>query len=175
MRARLAIVLCAVVGLLCAPAATADDVLTQDPRYAELARVASIFAQQPVTVTCQTPAEDPELYTAWGYVFLAIPEIHLSPYLCDAAVDKTASAGVRSLAILVLVHESYHLRKQWADRGDEAKVECKAIRHFRVGAMLLGETPEQATVLRAFAIAFHWRLAAKIPEYNLEHCKVPRP
>jgi hypothetical protein len=170
VRKLLAIALCVLAGLVCAQAQASE------PKYAELERVASIFAMQPVTLECSTPAEDYNLYDAWGYVYLIFPVIHMGDYLCDAAAEiGQHGAGVTALAILVLTHEALHLRKQWSARGDEAKVECKAIRHFRVAAQMLGYTAEQATNLRAYALAFHWKLAARIPEYHLSGCQVPRP
>ncbi len=145
----------------------------------KLARTASVFAMEPVTVTCSEKGEDWILDTqAWGYVYLAVPEVHMSRYLCEAAENVTSDAyglSLRAIAVLVLTHESYHLRKQWSARADEAKVECAAVRHFRVAAQMLGASPELATQLRAYALAFHWRLAARHPEYNLKNCVVPRP
>lgn len=154
-------------------------VLTQDPAYAPLAETASVFSMQPVIVTCSVRGVNPILdYQAWGYVYLNIPEIHMGVYLCDAAAhitDSTYGLSRRAIAALVLIHESYHLRRQWSDRRSEAKVECKAIRHFRVGAQLLGASPTLATQLRSYALAFHWKLASDYPDYNFGACKVPRP
>lgn len=151
----------------------------QTPEYQRLADVSSIFAMQPTTITCSKPGEDKILDTqAWGYVYLAIPEVHMGVYLCDAAMhiaDDSWGLSRRAIGALVLIHESYHLRRPWSVRGDEGKVECAAIRHFRVGAMMLGATAEQATQLRAYALAFHWHLAAKFPAYGFKDCKVPRP
>ena len=144
----------------------------------QLERVASVFAQQPVTVACSNSADDPILLEAWGYVYLYDPVVHTSEYLCNAAAnvtDPSYGMAVRAIAVLVLTHEAYHLRKSWSDRGNEARVECKAIRHFRYAAMMLGASPELATQLRAYALAFHWHLAARIPEYDQLGCKVPKP
>lgn len=182
MRARLA-----VMALLCvlayAPAATAGDdplgPLTQAAEYAPLAAVASVFSMQPVVVTCPPRGDDWILdYEAWGYVYLVVPEIHIGKYLCDAALhitDPSYGLARRAIAALVLVHEAFHLRKQWGSRGDEALTECKAIRHFRVGAQLLGASPELATQLRSYALAFHWRLAARHQDYYVPGCVVPKP
>jgi hypothetical protein len=170
MRSRLAIALVVLAGLVCAQASAYND--------DKLAQTASVFAMQPVKVQCDTIQEDPELWIAWGYVYLFEPVIHTSQYLCEAAANVTdPSYGLsrRALGVLTVTHESYHLRKQWSNRGDEARVECKAIRHFRVAAQLLGASPELATELRAYALAWHWKTAARFPKYNLEDCKVPRP
>ena len=144
----------------------------------KLAPVASVFAMGPVSVMCSTPAEGASLYFAWGYVYLFSTEINMTAYLCAAAervADPFVGMSVRALAVMVLVHEAFHLRKSWSARGDEAKVQCKAIRHFRYAAMMLGASPELATQLRAYALVHHWRIAALIPEYHLEKCRVPRP
>jgi len=139
--------------------------------------VASTFAQHEVKVVCDP--QDEMFKSAWGYVYLTDPlTLNEAPYLCAALEnvnDGLYGLSRRALAILVLIHESYHQRLPWGDRGDEAKVECKAIRHFRYGAQFLGASPEFATALRAYALVWHWRLAAKYPEYNLEGCKVPNP
>lgn len=143
----------------------------------KLAAVASVFAMQPVTVTCSTPAEDWLLEGAWGYVFLFDPVVHTSPYLCEAAehvTDPVYGLSVRALAVMVVTHEAYHLRKQWSDRGDEGKVQCRAIRHFRYAAQMLGASPELATELRAYALYHHWKLAARFPEYHFADCVVPK-
>ena len=178
--ARLLAALCAALILAVPAAALADDgVLTQAPEYAPLAAVASVFSMQPVIVTCSQHGDDHILdYDAWGYVYLVIPEVHMGVYLCDAALhvtDDTYGLSRRAIAVLVLTHEAYHLRTVWGSRGDEARTECKAIRHFRYAAQMLGASPELATQLRVYALSFHWRLAAKYPEYNLQNCKVPKP
>lgn len=142
-----------------------------------LSLTASVFAQQAVVVECNIPTEDPILLEAWGYVYLWEPVIHMPVYLCGAAANiNSPEYGMsrKALAVLVLIHESYHLRKSWSARGNEAKVECKAIRHFRVGAIMLGATPEYATQLRVYALQHHWRLAAKVPAYYRPDCRVPR-
>lgn len=174
MRAKLA--LTALVALLtCAPAPA------QVAAYesTKLADTASIFAMEPVKVTCAEHGEDSILdYEAWGYVYLGIPEIHMGVYLCHAAENVTSNRyglSRRAFAVMVLVHESYHTRSVWDHRGDEGRVQCKAIRHFRVGAQMLGASPELATTLRAYALAWHWRLAARHPEYAYKGCKVPKP
>jgi hypothetical protein len=176
MRARLALAALVTLGcvtLLCAPPALAQY---ESPK---LAAVASVFAMEPVKVTCSEHGEDSILdFEAWGYVYLAVPEVHMSTYLCHAAENVTSDAyglSLRAIAVLVLTHESYHLRTVWGGRGDEALVECKAIRHFRYSAQMLGASPELATQLRVYALAFHWRLAARHPAYNLAGCTVPRP
>jgi hypothetical protein len=99
----------------------------------------------------------------------------LHPALCAGAL-AVADPGVpvwqRAMGVLVLVHEAYHLRR-WAWRRNEARVECQAIRHFRVGARLLGASPELANELLPVALAAHARMVKLFPEYNDPTCKLP--
>jgi hypothetical protein len=77
---------------------------------AKLAEVASVFAMQPVTVTCASADEDWTFAFAWGYVQPGVPVVHVDSYLCDAIVDvnsKRFGAKRKALAVMVLVHESY--------------------------------------------------------------------
>lgn len=150
----------------------------KDYKPTPLEKVANVFAQQKVRIECSTPQQDSTLKWAWGYVYLFDPTIHISTYLCKAAKNinnPRYGLSVRALAILTFIHESYHLRKSWSARGDEAKVECNAIRHFKVGAQLFGASPQLADELKVYALAHHWRLVAKVWEYYLPSCKVPRP
>jgi hypothetical protein len=142
-----------------------------------LAEVASVFAQQPVTVLCATQAEDPWLGFAWGYVDLMVPVIHMDAYLCDAIVDVNDPAfGLKrkALGALVLTHEALHLRKSWAGRASEAETECKASRHVRYAAQFLGASYELAMRLRDLAVQWHDKLARDFPPYDLPGCVVPR-
>jgi len=130
----------------------------------KLAAVASVFAERPVRVKCYQPEEldAPEGIGAWGYVNIPLAKaryMHVSDVMCNAARDVNGDAPrwQRALGVLVIVHEAYHLRR-WGAAGDEAKVECRAIRHWRVGARLLGATEETVTELWPYAIAYHYRL-----------------
>jgi hypothetical protein len=150
-----------------------------------LASVASTFAQRPVAVRCYEPLEDdsPSGEGAWGYViqplgwasFLALDE-----RLCEGALNVNNSAlpiWERALGVLVLTHESYHLRR-WGAAGNEAKVECRAIRHWRVSAKMLGASDAAIDEIWPFALASHYHLTEFMladgtrPYYD-ENCVVP--
>jgi len=77
-------------------------------------------------------------------------------------------------AVLVLTHEMFHVRR-WALRGSESAVECRAIRHSRAVAQLLGFSEDRARELLAWQLAFHWRIGVLAPEYRSEDCSVPWP
>lgn len=140
--------------------------------------VASIFAQRTATVECPSPeawAKDPFAKGTAGYTWLGENTAYIDPKLCDAALDlnnTTISQADRAFAVLVIVHESYHIRI-WDLAGNEAAVECRAIRHWAVGAALLGASPETIVALRPFAIAEHWSIAARYPQYYTRNCHVP--
>ena len=157
-------------------------------QHKSLNDVASIFAQRPVKVLCYDLEEQgsPNLFGAWGYVKKPLgkaKKAHLDLVICNGALnvnDQSIPAWQRALGVSVLIHESYHLRR-WGAAGDEAKVECKAIRHFRTGARLLGATEETVEELWPAALAAHYELAeyesiwdgGKKPYYD-PNCNVPR-
>jgi hypothetical protein len=154
-------------------------------RPALLEHVASSFAGRPAEVRCPSPAEwvadpiwgkDPNPQRAWGYTDMVDEHIVLHPRLCAGAAaiaDSSVPAWQRATGALVLVHEAYHLRR-WKWRRNEAKVECQAIRHFIVGAQLLGASPELANELLPFALAAHARMVTLFPEYRDRRCPLPR-
>jgi hypothetical protein len=147
----------------------------EDPLLGE---VASVFAMEPVTVTCATADVDPYHAFAWGYVEIGVPVVHVDAWLCDSIHDITDDRfklSRRAMAVMVLTHEAYHARSVWDGRTSEALTQCRAIRHFRVAAQLLGASLELATRLRPFAVAAHWQLAGQFPEYGYAGCKVPQP
>jgi hypothetical protein len=167
------------VALVCvlasAPAAAAYE------RPPELERVASIFAMRSAEVRCPSSAEwtsDPIWGggpRAWGYTNMPYEYVELHPALCAGALavaDATRPPWQRATGVLVLVHEAYHLR-QWRWRFNEAKVECQAIRHFTVGARLLGASPPQANDLLPYALAVHARMGRLFPEYLEPGCTLP--
>jgi len=146
--------------------------------YPKLNVVASVFAMKPVRIVCPTHDEqkiDPIWQVAWGYTFAGIDVAWIDTNLCNAALNvngRSRPAWMRAIAILVLVHESYHMRDvSW--NGNEAKVECAAIRHWGYAAKMLGATEETVKELEGWAQAFHWRLVTRIPAYYLPGCKVP--
>jgi hypothetical protein len=166
------------VVLLAAPPASAYE------RPPLLQTVARYFAMRPADVRCPSTAEwvgDPIWGTApnppraWGYTDMINEYIVLHPALCagaQALTDPEVPQWQRATGTLVLVHEAYHMRL-WKWRRNEAKVECQAIRHFTVGAELLGASPELANELLPFALAAHARMVTLFPEYQDRRCKLP--
>ncbi|HET9674847.1 MAG TPA: hypothetical protein VFP31_08535 [Gaiellaceae bacterium] len=168
-----------VIGLLLveAPSASAYE------RPGELERVAAVFALRDAEVRCPSTDEwigdpvwgGPTQPRAWGYTNMIREHIVMHPTLCAGAtaVDDTTLPGwQRATGVLVLVHEAYHLRR-WGGRWDEARVECRAIRHFRVGAELLGASTEVANDLLPYALAAHQRMVTLFPNYRDPSCKLP--
>jgi hypothetical protein len=126
-----------------------------------LEQVASRFANGPAEVRCPSMEEwiadpiwgtDPNPQRAWGYTNMLREYIALHPALCAGAL-----AGLR----------------RWRWRRDEAKVECQAIRHFTVGAQLLGASRQLANDLLAYALAAHARVVTLFPEYYDRTCRLP--
>lgn len=128
-----------------------------------LSKVASTFAMRPVQTSCEEQGEKGSPYSlgAWGYVKIPTAKQtveHIDADLCRAALavnDSSLDPYVRAMGVLVIVHESYHLRR-WGAAGSEAQVECQAIRHWRIGAMFLGATPETIAALWPWALAAHY-------------------
>lgn len=126
-------------------------------------------------------ANSPESFGAWGYVKKPLGKqkaMHLDPEICAGASDvNTGDPFMRALSVLVVVHESYHLRR-WGAAADEAKVECMAVRHWKVGAAMLGATPESIAELWPYALVAHYELSnlsdwfGNKPYYQ-EDCQVP--
>jgi hypothetical protein len=164
--------------VLAAPPAGAYD------RPPLLEQVASHFAAGPAEVRCPTMEEwisdpiwgtQPNPQRAWGYTNMLKDYIALHPALCAGALavpDAAVPVWQRATGVLVLVHEAYHVRR-WKWRRDEAKVECHAIRHFAIGAELLGASPELANDLLSYALAAHARMVRLYPEYYDRTCKLP--
>ena len=134
--------------------------------YLRLSQAASIFSMKEVEVRCYDGEEDgsPSLYGAWGYVEPPLaPQtiIHIEDDLCSGALlinEPNVEKWRRSLGVLVIVHEAYHLRR-WGGAGSERKVECKAIRHWKVAARILGATEETIDQLWPYALTQHYILA----------------
>lgn len=149
---------------------------------AEIERVASVIAMRPTRVRCPSSEEaqwDGTLQGAWGYAFLLADEITLAPLICrrlEQMIDGDWSSppATYGLALLVLIHEAYHIR-DWDLRRNEAAVECRAIRHIAAAAGLLGVSGERLPTLRMGAQLYHWRLVRRNEEYYSARCKVPRP
>jgi hypothetical protein len=170
---------CATVGMLLqAPAAVSFD------RPPLIEQVASTFALRPVDVRCPTMQEwvgdsiwgnGPNPQRAWGYTDMINDFSVIQPLLCAGAAavtDPAVPAWQRATGVLVLVHESYHLRR-WKWRRSEPRVECQAIRHFVAGAELLGAPPELADDLLPYALAAHASMTRLFPNYDDRRCKLP--
>jgi hypothetical protein len=157
--------------------------------YEQLDRVASILALRPAHVWCSSEAEwrkDPLAKGDWGYVIVyegPDDTAIVNPLICRAALAIPAAAtdeptGLEdwqlAIAALIITHESYHIRL-WDLNGDEAAVECRAIRHFAVAMRLLGGSPALAARLLPWALAFHFRMGTLHAEYRSPHCKTPWP
>lgn len=177
-RVVVAIAIAACAGALSVPAAFAYD------RPPVIEHVASVFALRSVDVRCPTMEEwlsdpmwgsDPNPQRAWGYTDMVHDFSVIDPLLCAGAAavtDTAVPAWQRATGVLVLVHESYHLR-HWSGRYSEAKVECQAIRRFRQGAELLGASPELANELLPYGLAAHDRMVRLFPNYRARSCKLP--
>jgi hypothetical protein len=145
---------------------------------------ASWIAQRSVSVLCYAADEPgaPSQHGAWGYVWKPLgtaTEVNLDGRLCRAILDVNSPGNLRALGVLVLTHESYHLRR-WGAAGDEGKVECKAIRHWKYTARRLGATEETIAFLWPAALKQHNRLARYRDwftgerEYFEPSCRVPK-
>jgi hypothetical protein len=127
------ICLLALAGLLAIPA-------NGYTRNQTLDAIASWLAMRPVGVKCYDELEDgsPWSHGAWGYVWKPVGKakfMHLDDRMCEGALgvnDPELPVWKRALGVLVLTHESYHLRR-WGAAANEAKVECKAGRALAHG------------------------------------------
>lgn len=79
----------------------------------------------------------------------------------------------KALGALVIAHESYHLSAHMAHPDSEALTECRAIRATAGTIRLLGGDEATVKELMPFALAIHWRLSAKYPDYFFKSCRVP--
>jgi hypothetical protein len=153
-------------------------VAQRDP-VALLDSVASSIAGRPVVVVCldEGDAGYPGDYGAWGYVYLWGDNEFMSQEVCDGLLALTggppAALWKQALGVLVLTHESFHLNQHVKQPENEARTECRAIKNFTRTAGMLGASNEDAERLLPFALAIHWRVAAKAREYFYEPCKVP--
>jgi hypothetical protein len=182
MRRRLSVL--GVTGLLFAGALIVAAPASAYERPALLERAASVFVLRQAEVRCPSLSEwtsdpiwgsGPNPQRAWGYTDMIDEYVVLQPTLCAGALavtDPTVPAWERATGVLVLVHESYHLR-HWPFRRNEGKVECRAIRNFRQGAELLGASPELANDLLPYALAAHHRMVRLFPEYRDPTCRLP--
>jgi hypothetical protein len=111
----------------------------------------------------------------YGRTFTRTEVVEFRSDLCtilDNLADSSADDSTKALAVLTLVHESYHVRR-WRWRLNEAHVECQAIRHFRVGVRVLGGSQQLADRLFPLGLSWHNQIARN-PSYNLSSCEVPQ-
>jgi len=146
---------------------------------------ASRFAMRQVSVDCldATAWSADERAHGLAYVPVGPPmtpvasETVAAPVVCAGALAVAEGRGAprwrMAVGVLALVHEAYHLRI-WAHRLDEGRVNCQAIRHFRVAVELLGGSPQLADELLPYALAIYWRLAVTAPRYHWNGCRVPQ-
>jgi hypothetical protein len=168
-----------IVGALCL--APSGQSYATDPHIAAFVQV---FANgTPAQVRCPDSFEewsfdlgDPvDAQDVYGRTFTRTAVVEFRSDLCpilDDLVSSTADDSTKALAVLSLVHESYHVRR-WSWRLDEARVECEAIRHFRVGVRVLGGSQQLADQLFPFALSWHEKIT-RIPLYYLASCEVPQ-
>jgi hypothetical protein len=165
-------VLLVLAALICA--APAYGYTTSD----ELSHVSSVFANgRAWPVECIAPQESDGSLDQWVFGFTDMAEhyVALRADLCPLAEhpeDETTSPWDRAIAVLALVHESYHVRN-WSWRWNEARVECQAIRHFKIGVKLLGGSQQNADDLLPYALAWHFLIARPGTPYFLSGCRVP--
>jgi hypothetical protein len=149
-----------------------------------IAAFVEVFASgTPAVVRCPDSPEEWSLdlgdpfnaEEVYGRTFARTAVVEFRSDLCpilDNLVYSSADDSTKALAVLTLIHESYHVR-HWAWRHNESRVECQAIRHFRVGVRVLGGTQQLADQLFPLALAWHNQIARN-PAYYLASCAVPR-
>lgn len=154
--------------------------------YQRLNEVASIFAMRPIVVNCYTEEAwegNWYFFGTWGVTFFSpdFKSIEMPELLCQELIGLTEQKipEVRwraALAVLVMVHESYHSRL-WRWRQDEKRVHCKAIRHWRVGLGLLWgyDNGDLYRELWPHAVALYYRQGVKIPVYEHRGCRIQYP
>jgi hypothetical protein len=145
-------------------------------RNARINDVAAVYSLGVGEVRCPSKAEwDADFASSFGYAYTNLVQDYavLSPLVC-AGASGVGSAQVsrwqQALGVLVLVHESFHLRR-WRWRKNEGKVECQAMVYFREAAVRLGATEEEAYDLYAYAIALHLYKVKLFPQYRDPACR----
>ncbi len=162
---------CALVSLGLPVAASGYDTPTT------LNEVALVYSLGVGEVRCPTDEEwGGDVGSTLGYAYMQTGREYaaLSPVVCRGALG-VATAEVpdwqQALGVLVLVHESFHMRR-WRWRRNEAKVECQALVHFREAAVRLGATPEHAHALYAYALVLNAYQSSVQPQYRDRSCRV---
>jgi hypothetical protein len=150
-----------------------------------IAAFVQVFANgTPAEVRCPNSAEewssdlgDPrDAEEVYGRTFTQSAVVEFRSDLCpilDNLTNSSADDSTKALAVLSLVHESYHVR-HWKWRLNEAHVECQAIRHFRVGVMVLGGSQELADRLFPLGLGWHYHITENNAPYFLASCQVPK-
>jgi hypothetical protein len=138
--------------------------------------VAAVYSVGSGEVRCPSTDEwSADSASSFGYAYTNLRDDYavLSPLVCAGALG-VGSAHVprwqQALGVLVLVHESFHLR-HWRWRKHEGKVECQAMVFFRDAAARLGATETEAYDLYAYAIALHLYKVNLFPEYRDRACR----
>jgi hypothetical protein len=170
-RATAAAALAAVLALTAAASAGAYE---RPSRLNDVARTYSLGTGE---VRCPSAAEwEADFGSSFGYAYTNLVQDYavLSPLVC-AGADAVGSTRVpgwqQALGVLVLVHESFHLRR-WRWRRNEGKVECQAMVYFREAAVALGATESEAYDLYAYAIALHDYKLKVFPQYRDRSCRL---
>ncbi len=147
-------------------------------RPAKLNEVAAFYSLGVGEIRCPSQREwDADFASSFGYAYTNLLDDYsvLSPLVCAGALG-VASNDVpdwqQALGVLVLVHESFHLRR-WRWRRNEGKVECQAMVYFKEAVMRLGASAEHAHSLYVYAMALHMHKISLFPQYRDRACKLP--
>ena len=155
-----------------------------DLTYPSIDALASHWARRPVHVECASSWDtwnaDTDAQGSYGYTWLDTDWTRVQPGICEDAL----SAGHLgfdgkdpwrvAIAVHVITHESWHLR-DWFWRGDEAHVECQAVKHDVKSFQLLGASDRQAEELYSWAYYFHIREGDLFPAYHQPYCRERKP
>jgi hypothetical protein len=143
---------------------------------ARLNAVAMVYSLGVGEVRCPSAEEwNADFASSFGYAYTHMSDEYavLSPLVCAGALavgNPEVSDWHEALGVLVLVHESFHLRR-WRWRRSEGKVECQAMVYFKDAAVRLGATPAHAYELYAYAIALHEYKVGVFPQYRDHTCR----
>lgn len=169
---RMRTTLVAGLAALCLPVAASGY-----EKPATLNEVARVYSLGVGEVRCPSPEEwKADWASSFGYAYTNVRDEYavLSPQVCAGALGVGSEAvpdWQEALGVLVLVHESFHLRR-WRWRRNEGKVECQALVYFREAAVRLGATVEHGASLYAYATALHAYKVRLFPQYRDPGCRV---
>jgi hypothetical protein len=167
---------CALAGVLAALAVAAGALGYE--RSVSLNEVAAVYSLGVGEVRCPSEEEwNADWGSAFGYAYtnLVADYAVLSPAVCKGALgvgDPAVADWQEALGVLVLVHESFHLR-HWRWRKNEGKVECQAMVYFKEAAGRLGASDEHAHALYAYALALNRHKVSLFPAYRDKKCVIP--